>query len=38
MEAAQEIKVTDTDTRHARLPDGQGHRFEPEVLAYCCEH
>jgi len=33
-----QTRTPDTDPGHARLPDGQGHGFEPEILAFCCEH
>jgi hypothetical protein len=37
-EAVREIDesghvIRDTDTDH-----GHGHGFEPEILAFCCEH
>jgi hypothetical protein len=30
MEAAQEIRQT--------MDEGRGTHYEPEILAYCCEH
>jgi hypothetical protein len=31
IESGHETRMTDTD-------HGHGHGFEPEILAFCCEH
>jgi len=38
MEAVQEKVESGHETRPTDTDHGHGHGFEPEILAFCCEH
>ncbi len=38
MEAAQEKAGGEHATQTTDTGPGHGHGFEPEILAFCCEH
>jgi len=38
MEAVQEIRGARDDRRGTGDKNGHGHGFEPQILAFCCEH
>ena len=38
MEAVEEKVESGHETRPTDTDHGHGHGFEPEILAFCCEH